>query len=70
MRKLPVTAAEELLDIVMRRYERTSTLLPRIVPLKIRASYWEIAPASPPCSTVYSIMVMYSNVVPGVGARE
>jgi DNA replication protein DnaC len=26
-RKLPVTAAEELLDIVMRRYERTSTLL-------------------------------------------
>src|SRR5258708_18661718 len=27
MRKLPVTAAEELLDIVMRRYERTSTLL-------------------------------------------
>jgi DNA replication protein DnaC len=27
MRKLPVTAVEELLDIVMRRYERTSTLL-------------------------------------------
>src|SRR6266851_7210915 len=27
MRKLPVTAAEGLLDIVMRRYERTSTLL-------------------------------------------
>ncbi len=27
MRKLPVTAAEELLEIVMRRYERTSTLL-------------------------------------------
>jgi IstB-like ATP binding protein len=26
-RKLPVTAAEELLEIVMRRYERTSTLL-------------------------------------------
>jgi DNA replication protein DnaC len=26
MRKLPVTAAEELLEIVMRRYERTSTL--------------------------------------------
>jgi DNA replication protein DnaC len=27
MRKLPVTAAEELLEIVMRRYERTSILL-------------------------------------------
>jgi DNA replication protein DnaC len=27
MRKLPVTAAEELLEIVMRRYERTSTVL-------------------------------------------
>ena len=27
MRKLPPTAAEELLEIVMRRYERTSTLL-------------------------------------------
>ena len=27
MRKLPVTAAEELLEIVMRRYERASTLL-------------------------------------------
>src|ERR1700756_445008 len=27
MRKLPVTAAEELLKIIMRRYERASTLL-------------------------------------------
>lgn len=27
MRKLPVTAAEELLEIVMRRYERASTLI-------------------------------------------
>jgi len=27
MRKLPMTAAEDLLEIVMRRYERTSTLL-------------------------------------------
>src|SRR5437016_13076933 len=29
MRKLPSTAAEDLLEIVMRRYERTSTLLTR-----------------------------------------
>ena len=27
MRKLPPTAAEDLLEIIMRRYERTSTLL-------------------------------------------
>ncbi len=27
MRKLPLTAAEELLEIIMRRYERVSTLL-------------------------------------------
>jgi DNA replication protein DnaC len=27
MRKIPTTAAEELLEIVMRRYERASTLL-------------------------------------------
>ena len=27
MRKLPHTAAEDLLDVIMRRYERTSTLL-------------------------------------------
>jgi hypothetical protein len=27
MRKLPATAAEDLLELVMRRYERASTLL-------------------------------------------
>jgi DNA replication protein DnaC len=27
MRKLPVTSAEELLEIIMRRYERASTLI-------------------------------------------
>jgi len=27
MRKLPHTAAEDLLEVIMRRYERTSTLL-------------------------------------------
>ena len=27
MRKLPLTAAEELLEIIMRRYERASTLI-------------------------------------------
>jgi DNA replication protein DnaC len=32
MRKLPVTAAEDLLEIVMRRYDCASTLLTRIDP--------------------------------------
>jgi hypothetical protein len=27
MRKLPLTATEELLEIIMRRYERASTLI-------------------------------------------
>jgi hypothetical protein len=42
----------------------------RIVPLKTGASYWEIAPPLPPCSIVFSIMVMYSNVVLGVGVQK
>lgn len=40
MRKLPHTAAEDLLEIVMRRYERFSTLLTRIDPWKTGASSW------------------------------
>jgi DNA replication protein DnaC len=35
MRKLPVTVAEELLEIVMRRYERASTLLTSNRPLRL-----------------------------------
>jgi hypothetical protein len=27
MRKLPTSAAEDLLELIMRRYERTSTLI-------------------------------------------
>ena len=34
MRKLPHTAAEDLLEIVMRRYERFSTLLPSNRPVE------------------------------------
>jgi DNA replication protein DnaC len=33
MRKLPASAAEDLLEIVMRRYERTSTILTSNRPL-------------------------------------
>jgi hypothetical protein len=40
MRKLPLTAAEDLLEIVMRRYERASTLSLRIAPSKTGESCW------------------------------
>jgi len=59
MRKLPVTAAEELLEIVMRRYERTSTLLTSNRPVEDWGKLLEIAPPLPPCSIAFSIMVMY-----------
>jgi DNA replication protein DnaC len=39
MRKLPTTAAEDLLELIMRRYERASTLLTRPVGL----ASWRLA---------------------------
>ena len=38
MRKLPHTAAEDLLELIIRRYERASTLLRRIAPSTTGAS--------------------------------
>jgi DNA replication protein DnaC len=38
MRKLPHTAAEDLLELIMRRYERASTLLTSNRPSTIGAS--------------------------------
>jgi DNA replication protein DnaC len=38
MRKLPLTAAEELLEIIMRRYERASTMLTSTARLKTGAN--------------------------------
>ena len=70
MRKLPVAAAEELLEIVMLRYERTALCSLQIDPWKTGVSYWEIVPPSPQCSIAFSITVMYSNVVLGVGVRK
>src|SRR5712692_1020773 len=70
MRKLPVTVAEELLEIVMRRYERASTLLTSNRPVETGANCWATAPPSPPCSIASSTTDMSSNAVPGVGARK
>jgi DNA replication protein DnaC len=40
MRKLPATAAEDPLEIVMRRYERASTLLTSNRPIEDWENYW------------------------------
>jgi DNA replication protein DnaC len=54
MRKLPHTAAEDLLEIVMRRYERTSTLITSNRPVEDWASSSATPPPSPRCSTACS----------------
>lgn len=51
MRKLPLTAAEDLLEIIMRRYERTSTMLTSNRPVEDWANCWAMRPQSAPCST-------------------
>ncbi len=70
MRKLPPTAAEELLEIVMRRYERTSTLLTSNRPVQDWENYWVIAPPSQPCWTGCSITATSSNAALGVGGLK
>jgi hypothetical protein len=75
MRKLPVTAAAELLEIVMRRYERTRMSEPvlcsrQIDPSTTGANCWVTAQPSPPCSIASSIRVMFSNAVREVGAGK
>jgi hypothetical protein len=45
MRKLPASAAEDLLEIVMRRYERTATILTSKRPLEDWAKLFGDTPA-------------------------
>ena len=70
MRKLPHTAAEDLLEIVMRRYERVSTLLTSNRPWKTGANCSATWPPSAPCSIVCCIMATCSNAVRAVGAPK
>ena len=56
MRKLPSTAAEDLLEIVMRRYERASTLMTSNRPVEDWGKL--IAQRSRPCSIAYCITAM------------
>ena len=76
MRKLPLTAAEDLLEIVMRRYERASTLLTSNRPVEdwgkpARPRGHPGAPVmrqrSAPCSTASCIMDTCSSAAPAVG---
>jgi DNA replication protein DnaC len=67
MRKLPFTAAEDLLGIIMRRYERASTLLTSNRPVDDWGKLLGTWPQSRPCSTVFSIMDTYSNAGLAVG---
>ncbi len=57
MRKLPSTAAEDLLEIVMRRYERASTLMTSNRPVEEWGKLLGDSAAFLPCSTACSITV-------------
>ncbi len=54
MRKLPRTAAEDLLELVMRRYERASTLLTSNRPVDDWGKLSATPPPRRPCSTASS----------------
>src|SRR5258708_29981593 len=56
MRKLPLTAAEDLLEIIMRRYERASTIVTSNRPVEDWGKTAGRHRRRQPCSTVCSIM--------------
>jgi hypothetical protein len=73
IRKLPLTAAEVLLEIIMRRYERASTLLTSNRPVDdwgTGAICWATAPPSPPRSIGCCITDTSSSAVRAVGVPE
>ena len=67
MRKLGPTAAEELLYIVKRRYERASTLVTSNRPVEDWGKLFGDSAPSPPCSTASSTTAISSNVGRGAG---
>ena len=62
MRKLPQTAAEDLLELVMRRYEKASTLITSNGRVEDWASSSATPPPSPRCSIGCSITPTCSPV--------
>ena len=67
MRKLGPTAAEELLEIVMRRYQRASTLVTSNRPVEDWGNCSATAPRSPPCSIASFTTAISSNADRGAG---
>src|SRR5918995_5728407 len=70
MRKLPLTAAEDLLEIIMRRYERASTLLTSNRPVEDWGKLLGDTAAVSACSTGCSITGMCSSADLEAGARK
>ncbi len=70
MRKLPLTAAEDLLEIVMRRYERVSTLLTSNRPVDDWGNCSAMPPPSAPCWIGCFITDTCSSAVRPVGAPK
>src|SRR5947208_8835597 len=70
MRRLPQTAAEDLLEIVMRRYEKASTLLTSNRPVEDWGKLLPTLRRWAPCSTDCCIMGTCSSAGLRAGARK
>jgi hypothetical protein len=70
MRKLAHTAAEDLLELIMRRYERASTLLTSNRPVVIGESYSATPLRSRHCWIGCCITHTCSNVGRAAGVRK
>ena len=70
MRKLPATPAEDLLELIMRRYERASTLLTSNRPVEDWGKLLGGSAAVTASSIDCSITVMCSNAVRAAGAQK
>jgi DNA replication protein DnaC len=67
MRKLPLTAAEELLEIITRRYERASAILTSNRPVEDWGKLLGDAAAVSACSTACGTTDICSSAVRGAG---
>ena len=70
MRKLPLTAAEELLEIIMRHYERASMLVTSNRPVEDWGKCWGMLPPSAPCLIASCTTGTYSNAVLEAGEQK
>jgi hypothetical protein len=70
MRKIPTTAAEELLEIVMRRYEWPARCSLPTALWRTGANCSVTVPPSPPCWTASYITATSSNAAHGAGEQK